>query len=81
MGRGARDYDVDCDAGACAICCGTGRLVTIGSMCPSLCWGVATAWVWCTSVISVTLGIGVSTLGIGAATLGMCIACHAAWVA
>ncbi len=42
---------------------------------------MVTVWVWCASVISVTLGTGVSTLGIGVITLGMCAACCAAWVA
>ncbi len=76
-----QDSDLDHDVGAYAICCGTGGLVTIVSLHLSLCWVGVTAWVQCASVISVTLGIGVSTLGIGAATLGMCVACCAAWVA
>ncbi len=78
MGIDMRDCDLDSVVEACAICHGTGGLVTIGRWCLSLCWVVVTAWVQCASVFAVTLGIGVSTLGIGATTLGMCVACGAA---
>ena len=75
-----QDSDLNCDAGACAICGGTGGVVALVILHLSLCWVVVTACVQCTSVFAVTLGIGVSTLRIGATTLGMCVACHAAWV-
>ena len=80
MGRDARDSDLDCGAGTCAICHGTGGLVTLVSLRLSLCRMTVTTWVRCASVILVTLGCGVSTLRIGASTLEMCVACHAAWV-
>ncbi len=81
------DCKLDRVVGACTICCGNGRLVTIGSTRQFLCWVAVSAWVQCASRFAVTLGIGVSTLGIdsstlgiGAFTLGRCIVCHSVWV-
>ncbi len=42
---------MNCVAGACKICCGTGRLVTLVTLRLSLCWGAVTAWVRCVAVI------------------------------
>ncbi len=80
MGRDAQYCDLDRVVGACAICPGTGGLVTIGRSRLSLCWVAVTVWVRCASVILPTLGIGISTLGIGATTPGMYVACRDAWV-
>ncbi len=81
MGRDTCDSDLNCDAGACAICRGTDGVVALVILRLSLCWVAVTARVGCASAILVTLGCGVSTLGIGSSTLGMCVACCAAWFA
>jgi hypothetical protein len=81
LGRDAQGSDLNHDAGACTICCGTGRVIVIVNLYLSLFWVAVTAQVGCTSANSVTLGCGVSTLGIGASTLGMCVACRAFWFA
>ncbi len=67
MGRDAQGSDLNCDAGAWAICRGTGGVIVLVILVGS------------TSANLVTLTCGVSTHGIGASTLGMCVACCAAW--
>ena len=81
MGRDVQGSDLNCDAGACAICCGTGGVIVLIILRLSLFWVAVTVRVGCASADLVTLGCGVSTLGIGASTLGICIACRAAWFA
>jgi hypothetical protein len=81
LGRDMQDCKLEYVAKACAICHGTGGLVTISSLHLSSCWVAVTAWVQCASVFAVTHGIGVSTLGIIASTLGRYIACRAFWIA
>jgi hypothetical protein len=81
LGRDPQGSDLNCDAGACVICHGTGGVIVLVILRLYLFWVAVIARVGCTSADLVTLGCGVSTLGIGAYTLGMCVACHAAWFA
>jgi hypothetical protein len=81
LGRDTRGSDLNHDAGACAICRGTGGVIVLVISRLSMFWVAVTTRVGCTFANSVTLGCGISTLGIGASTLGMCVACRAAWFA